>query len=32
MLGDPMVIFGIILGATILGGLLMWWTTRPKGK
>jgi hypothetical protein len=32
MLADPAWVIGIIVGATVIGGLLMWWTTKPSGK
>jgi hypothetical protein len=27
---DPMWLVAIIVGATVLGGAVMWWTSRPK--
>lgn len=32
MLGDPTYLLILIVGATVIGGGVMWWATRPKDE
>lgn len=32
MLGDQTLLVSLIVGVTLVGCAIMWWTTRPKGQ